>query len=130
MHKLKIEVTKFMFVGAANFVLTFVVFTVLLKMMGLHYLLSLTIAWVVGMFLSYTLNFTWVFKPEQQIQFRTRFAKFFFAGLLSLLLNMAALDYFVENMRIDSFYAQSGLIPFVVAFNFITAKFWSLRRNS
>ena len=125
--KFKIEVTKFMFVGLANFVLTFVIFTVMLKFWGLYYLLSLAIAWFVGMFISYTLNFVWVFKPEEQIQFRIRFVKFFLAGLISILMNMAALVYIVENVGMDSFYAQTILIPFIVGFNFITAKFWSLR---
>ena len=70
MHKIKVEATKFTLVGAANFVLTFVVFTLLLKAFSLHYLLSLFVAWVVGMSFSYTLNFLWVFKPEEKIQFK------------------------------------------------------------
>lgn len=58
MQKLKIEVTKFTLVGAANFALTFVVFTVMLKVLEVHYLVSLIAAWIVGIFFSYALNFT------------------------------------------------------------------------
>ena len=53
MHRLKIEVTKFTLVGAANFVVTFLVFTLLLKAMSVNYLLSLFAAWLVGLFFSY-----------------------------------------------------------------------------
>ena len=130
MHKFKIEATKFTLVGAANFVLTFIVFTAMLKLLGVNYLLSLVAAWVVGMLFSYVLNFAWVFKPEQKIQFRARFFRFFLAGVLSIALNMLALSYIVERTDFDPFYVQMVLIPFIVVFNFSTAKYWSLRPSS
>lgn len=127
MSKLKIEATKFTLVGAANFVLTFMVFIFLLKMLGVNYTLSLLSAWVVGMLFSYVSNFIWVFKPEGKIQFKDRFAKFFLSGLLSVVLNLLVLRFIVENTGFDPFYTQTALIPAVVVFNFITAKFWSLK---
>ena len=127
MHKIKVEATKFTLVGAANFVLTFVVFTLLLKVFSLHYLLSLIVAWVVGMSFSYTLNFLWVFEPEKKIQFKARFLKFLLASALSIGLNLLALRFLVERTAWDPFYVQLGLIPFIVGFNFSTAKYWSLR---
>ena len=127
MSKFKIEVSKFTLVGAANFVLTFVVFTVMLKVLGINYLLSLATAWIVGIIFSYVLNFVWVFKPEQKVQFRSRFFKFFLAGLLSMALNMLVLSYLVERTDCDPFYVQFALIPMIVIFNFSTAKYWSLR---
>ncbi len=127
MHKLKIEVTKFTFVGAANFVLTFLVFTLMLKVASMNYLLSLGAAWIVGILFSYSLNFNWVFKPEQKIQFKARFLKFFLASSLSIAINMVVLSYVVEQTHFDPFYVQMMLIPFIVVFNFSTAKFWSLR---
>jgi putative flippase GtrA len=129
MHKFKIEATKFTIVGAANFVLTFVVFTTMLKVFGVNYLLSLVAAWVVGMLFSYTLNFLWVFKPEQKIQYKSRFARFFIASVISVVLNMLALRYIVESTKFDPFYIQMCLIPFIVIFNFATAKLWSLSRS-
>ena len=130
MHKLKIEATKFTLVGAANFALTFIVFSTMLKILGVNYLLSLVSAWAVGMVFSYVLNFTWVFKPEQRIQFRARFFRFFLASSLSIVLNMLVLRYIVERTALDPFYVQMALIPFIVIFNFATAKYWSLRRSS
>ena len=127
MHKFKLEITKFTLVGAANFMLTLIVFTFMLKLMEVNYLLSLVAAWVVGMFFSYVLNFVWVFKPEQEIQFKARFVRFFLAGLLSVVLNMLLLHYLVERTGFDPFCVQIVLIPLVVVFNFATAKFWSLR---
>lgn len=127
MHKFKIEVTKFTLVGVANFALTFVVFTAMLKVLVLNYLLSLVAAWIVGMLFSYVMNFSYVFKPEQKIQFKERFFRFFLASVFSITLNMLFLSYIVEKTGFDPFYVQMALIPFIVVFNFSTAKFWSLR---
>ncbi|MFC5520590.1 GtrA family protein [Polaromonas jejuensis] len=130
MHKFKIEATKFTLVGAANFMLTFIVFTTMLKVLQVNYLLSLVAAWVIGMIFSYILNFSWVFKPEQKIDFKARFFRFFCASVLSITLNMLALSYIVERFDFEPFYIQMVLLPFIVAFNFSTAKYWSLRRSS
>lgn len=128
MHGLKIEITKFTVVGAANFVLTFFVFTLLLKVMLLNYLISLLVAWVVGMLFSYTLNFSWVFKPEEKIQFKMRFFKYLIASAISITGNMLILKLIVERTASDPYYVQLVLIPVIVVFNFLTAKFWALRR--
>jgi putative flippase GtrA len=130
MHKLKIEVTKFTLVGAANFALTLIVFTALLKVFSINYLLSLGAAWIVGMLFSYILNFAWVFKPEQKIQFKARFFRFFLASVFSVVLNMLVLRYIVEYTGFDPYYVQLALIPLIVVINFSTAKFWSLRTSS
>lgn len=130
MHKFRIEITKFTLVGAANFVLTFVVFTVMLKILGINYLFSLATAWIVGIIFSYVLNFVWVFKPEQKMQFRARFFRFFLAVSLSMALNMLVLSYIVERTDCDPFYVQFVLIPLIAIFNFSTAKYWSLRPSS
>jgi putative flippase GtrA len=126
-ERIKGEVAKFTLVGAANSILTFVVFTLLLKALSLHYLFSLLVAWLVGITFSYTQNFLWVFKPEKKIQFKARFLKFLVASALSLGLNLLSLRFLVESTGWDPFYVQSALIPFIVAFNFSTAKYWSLR---
>ncbi|MDC1311129.1 GtrA family protein [Burkholderiales bacterium] len=125
--KYKIESFKFAFIGVVNFALTLMIFTTMLKVFGVNYLLSLLAAWVVGMFFSYVLNFVWVFKPEKKIQFRARFFKFFLTSASSISMNMFVLNYIVERAKSDPFYVQMILIPFVVMFNFLAAKFWSLK---
>jgi putative flippase GtrA len=130
MHILKAEATKFTLVGAANFIITFSVFTIMLKLLWINYLLSIVAAWVVGLLFSYVLNFSWVFKPEEHIQFKVRFIKFILASVLSIAINVLVLGYIVEHTDFDPFYVQTALIPFIVVFNFSTAKYWSLRHSS
>lgn len=130
MHNLKIEISKFTVVGAVNFVFTFVMFYLLVKVIQLNYLVALMAVSLLGMILTYSLNYTWVFKPEQKLAFRGRLLKYILAGFVSILLNMLVLSSIVEHTSFDPFYVQFALIPFIVIFNFSTAKFWSLRRSN
>lgn len=127
MSKIKIQVTKFTLVGLVNTVLTFVIFFVLLRVFDINYIVALTATWAVGIIFSYLLNFSWVFKPEQNLQFKERFVKYLLSYLLSFALNIFALNYIVEHSGFDPFYIQTALIPFIVIINFTTSKFWSLR---
>lgn len=128
--KLKSEFSRFTFIGIINAALTFVVFFSFLKIFKVDYLLSLSIAWFVGVLFSYTFNFIWVFKPESSLRFRKRFVKYFLATLITFGLNLFLLKIIVENTRIDPFYVQASLMPFIVLINFITSKFWSLRKTA
>ncbi len=127
MRKLTTEALKFIVVGAANFLLTLVVFAVALKVLAIDYLLSLVAAWIVGIGFSYVLNFTWVFRPEKKLQFRSRLVKYLAASTLSISVNLLALRLIVEAGNFDPFVVQLALIPLIVAFNFATAKLWSLK---
>ena len=129
MGQFKLEAFRFLIVGGANFVLTFVIFFSMFKLLHINHLIALLVSWAVGMGFSYALNFTWVFKPEEQLQFKQHLAKYFSANLVSVLLNLLALHLIVETTSYDPFYVQCALIPLIVVFNFSTAKFWSLRAS-
>ena len=128
MHNFKVEATKFTVVGAANFLLNFIVFATMLKVMPLNYLLSLGASWIVGVLFSYILNFSWVFKPEQKIEFKARFLRFFLASAFSIGLNILILNNILEHTNYDTFYIQIALIPLIVIFNCSTSKYWSLMK--
>lgn len=125
----KIEFSKFLGVGAANFCLTFIAFYVLLNIVGLHYLIALSVAWIVGIIFSYVANYLWVFRPECGLKFGIRFYKFVLSYVVSFLLNMGLLSLLVESHSLDPFLAQIVLVPVVVVFNYSSSKYWSLRRS-
>lgn len=129
-HKLKIEFSKFTVVGAVNFFFTLILFFLLVEILNVNYLLSLVLVSLLGMFFTYTINYVWVFKPEVKLKFKQRLLKYILAGLLSVSLNALVLGYIVENTSSDPFWVQLILVPFVVVFNFSTAKYWTLRRAS
>lgn len=127
MHRLKIEFSKFTVVGAINFVFTFVLFYLLVKVLRVNYLIALVVASLFGMILTYVLNYIWVFKPEQELAFKGRLVRYILASLLSISLNAMVLGYIVERSDFDPFYVQIALIPLIIIFNFSTAKYWSMR---
>lgn len=124
------EISRFLIVGGINFVFTFAVFTGALKGIKLGYLTSLLLAWISGNILTYTLNFIWVFRPENRLDYGTRFVKYLTAGGFSVGLNLLALSLLVELGQFDPFWSQVAIMPVIVIFNFATAKFWSLRKGS
>ena|SRR3972149_2142421 len=129
MHNLKIEFSKFTVVGAVNFIFTFVLFYLIVKVLRVNYLIAIVAVSLLGMILTYSLNHVWVFKPEQNLAFKGRLLKYIYAGFLSISLNAVALGYIVEHTEFDPIYVQFALIPFIVVFNFSTAKYWSLRHS-
>lgn len=127
MHKLKIELLKFLIIGVINFVFTFILFFLLVKIILIDYLISLIVVSFVGMILTYSLNHIWVFKPEGNLTFGIRLVKYIFSGTLSIALNVVVLKHLVDLTNYDPFYVQMALIPLIVIFNFSAAKLWSLR---
>jgi putative flippase GtrA len=123
------EVSRFAVVGGVNFVLSLVIYYGLLRILHVHHLLALLASWAAGMVFSYVANFTWVFKPEEKLRFRDRFAKYLAASTVSISLNLLSLHALVKFAQLDPFYVQCALIPLIVAFNFSTAKFWSLKKE-
>ena len=87
-------------------------------------------AWFVGMLFMYVTNFVWVFQRDRALRFDQRFLKFLATGVVSIVLNMLALHLAVERFGVDAFLAQIVLMPFVVAFNFLAAKFVSFARGT
>ena len=122
-----IQASKFTLVGAANFVLTFIVFTTMLKWLHVDYLASLWTASLIGIVFTYVLNHSWVFQPSESLRFKARFLKYLFSSCLSLTLNTLILAYIVENRHYDAFNVQLVLIPLIVVINFLAAKYWTMR---
>jgi putative flippase GtrA len=122
------ELLRFLVVGGVNFVLTFAVFTVALNVLHVNHLISLLTAWVAGNFLTYVLNFIWVFRPEARFSFGLRFVKYMTAGIVSVGLNLVLLYVLVDIGGHDPFWSQVAIMPVIIMFNFVSAKFWSLRK--
>ena len=123
------ELFRFLLVGGVNFIFTFCVFTAVLKISDGAYIVALILASLTGNVLTYTLNFIWVFRPETRLSYSGRFLKYLTAGSASIGLNLIALTVLVEVGGGDPFWSQVIIIPFIVVFNFLTAKFWSLRKE-
>lgn len=123
------ELCRFLLIGGINFIFTFFVFSVALKILHLNHLLALLLAWITGNILTYVLNFVWVFRPEARFSFGVRFLKYLSAGSVSISVNLLTLYVLVNLYRFDPFWSQVAIMPVILLFNFTTAKFWSLRKS-
>lgn len=124
------EALRFLAVGGANFVLTFLLFYSLFRIWKIDYSVALLVSWAVGMIFTYVFNFLWVFRPDGAISSHSRVAKYITTQVVSIGLNILTLRFVVETFGFDAFYVQCALIPAIVLFNYAAAKFWSLRRNT
>jgi putative flippase GtrA len=125
---LNVEFVKYLFVGLLNFFFGLFTFYFLLNITKLDYKIALSITWILGVFLTYVINFIWVFKPENKIIFKKRFFKYLFSHSFSFAINLLALHYLVSAWILSPFIAQCILMPLFVIFNFFAAKLWSLKR--
>ncbi|MGD2088274.1 MAG: GtrA family protein [Candidatus Aminicenantes bacterium] len=117
---------KYSFVGILNAILTFLLYFILLKIFHLHYLVSLSVSWLLGVLLTYVINFLWVFKPEQKLVFKSRLLKYFVVYVSSYLLNIFLLKTLTELTGGDPLLVQLFILPVVVAVNFAGIKYWCM----
>lgn len=125
-HQFVRHFVKYTFVGLLNAVFTFFLYFILLKVILLHYLVSFSLSWFLGVLLTYVINFLWVFKPEQKLVFKSRLLKYFIVYIISYLLNMFLLKEFTELTRGDPLLVQLFIMPVIVVVNFSGIKYWCM----
>jgi len=123
---LKVEFFKYALVGFTNLGFSLLVFYVFLNVFQMQYLIVFNITWVLGIILTYIINFVWVFKPDDKLNFKKRFLKYFLVYVSSYLVNIYLLQLIVENYQYDPFWVQFFILPIVVLINFFGFKYWAL----
>lgn len=124
---LKTEFFKYAIVGFINLAFSLVMFYLFLNIFKMPYLLVFNITWILGIVLTYVINFVWVFKPDDKLQFKKRFIKYFLVYVSSYLVNIYLLQHVVENYGYDPFWVQFFILPLVVLINFFGFKYWALK---
>jgi putative flippase GtrA len=125
-----IHFIKYGIVGFSNFLVTGAVYYILLRVLFVWYPISFMLSWGIGVLYTYLINFIWVFKPEEKIEFKHRLWKYFLVYATSLIVNLTLLTYIVEVFSLDPFWSQFLIIPIVVLINFIGIKYWALRKRT
>lgn len=122
------EIVKFLVVGGINFIFTLALLYICISTLEVNPLVSIAVVSIAGLILTYYLNSKWVFLPGQKIDFQKNLPRYLAANAVSIVLNMFLLHILLLKTSLSVFFAQFFLVPFIVVFNFVTAKFWSLRR--
>jgi|ERR1017187_1785769 putative flippase GtrA len=122
-----VQFIKYLFVGGINFLFGLATFYGCLYILKLNYLVAFSISWLIGLLLTYIINFVWIFKLEEKLNFKKKLAKYIVIYLSSYFANVLILKLLVQFTHGSPFYLQFTIIPVVMAINFTGIKYWALK---
>ena len=113
-------------IGCLSSGLDFCVYTFLVRIVGMNYLLANSISVVVGITTSFTLNRKYNFKVTDRT-FR-RFAIFFTVGICGMLLSNLILYVCIDKLMMDNIVSKLLSIVLVVFVQFLINKFVTFKK--
>jgi putative flippase GtrA len=118
-----LQLFRYIFVGGAAFIADFGLLYVLTEYIGLHYLLSATFSFIVGLIINYSLSKVWVFSGNTIKKRWMEFIVFSLIGMVGLGLNNLFLWIFTDYCSIH--YMLSKIFTTIIVFfwNFLGRKF-------
>jgi putative flippase GtrA len=120
-----VQLAKFCTVGASGYVVNLSVYTALLKLAGLHYLLAAVGSFLVAVTNNYIWNRLWTFR-HQRGGIAYQGARFLVVSVLALAANLVVLQVLV-SFGVGKVPAQAIAIVLVTPLNFVGNKLWSFR---
>jgi putative flippase GtrA len=119
-----VQLLKFCAVGASGYVVNLAVFFACVELLGLHYLVAATAAFVVAVTNNFWWNRHWTFKAGRG---RARFqaARFFTVSIVAFLFAALVLELLVSVAGLPELAAQAIAIAAATPLNFIGNKMWS-----
>jgi putative flippase GtrA len=124
---LLLQFMKFGIVGVSNTLLTFVVYTLLLKVFGVWYLLASAIGFAAGAVNGFLLNRRWTFRGHVG-DARTPLRWTVVQGC-GLGLNEALLYLWVEGVGLDKLLGQAFATAVVTVITFLANRAWTFRTH-
>ncbi len=119
------QLVKFCVVGASGYVVNLVVYTLLLRGLGLHYAPAAVGSFLVAVANNYTWNRAWTFRSTRgHVVFQG--LRFLVVSVLALGANLVVLALLVA-LGLDEVIAQAIAIILVTPVNFVGNKLWSFR---
>jgi putative flippase GtrA len=122
-----VQFVKFGIVGVSNTLLTFIVYTLLLKVFGVWYLAASAVGFMVGATNGFLLNRRWTFSEHVGDSLTpVRWAIVQGGGLA---INEGLLFVFVHDARLDKLLAQAFATVFVTVSTFFANRAWTFRMH-
>ena len=117
------QLVKFCVVGGSGYVVNLAVYTLLLEVVGLHYISAAVGSFLVAVTNNYTWNRLWTFRTQRSgVAYQG--ARFFLVSTLALVANLAVLHVLV-TFGLGEVIAQAIAIVLVTPVNFVGNKLWS-----
>lgn len=112
------EFGRYLIVGGTAFVADFCVLALLTDLVGLHYLLSATVGFVVGTTVNYLLSTRWVFSVRVISNRFSEFVLFAAIGASGVFLNGGIIAFSVEMMGTSYAFGKIAATGLILFFNF------------
>lgn len=119
------EFVSFAFVGFIGTIVNLFVLFLLTEFLGLYYLLSAIISFLVAMTNNFILNKKFTFKEKLNHEFTKKYGKFFLVSMVALGVNLLFLYIFTELIGIYYLVSQIFAIGIALIINFIGNKIWT-----
>ena len=121
-----VQLVKFGVVGASGYLVNLIVYALLLKEAGLHYVAAATGSFLVAASWNYGWNRTWTFRAQRG-NFGIQGIRFFIVSATVYGANIGLLAALVSS-GLGKIVAQAIAIILVTPLNFLGNKLWSFRR--
>lgn len=118
MKIIKSEFFKFIFYGGVNTVLSYAIYVIF--MLFLVYPVAYTLAYILGIFISYYLNSRFVFKREFSL---VKAFQYPLVYLVQYLLGISLLSVLIEIFSLNKFIAPALVIMFTIPVTFSLSRF-------
>lgn len=107
-------------IGGISSGLDFLIYYLLVNIVGIHYLIANTCSILIGITTSFTLNRYYNFKVKDKT--KQRFVIFLCVGLFGLLISTMILYICIQQLKLDELLSKLLSIVFVVVMQFIINK--------
>lgn len=121
--KTSIQFFRYIFVGGASFIVDFVSLYTFTDFLGIYYLTSAAMAFILGLIANYILSISWVFNNRTLDNMWSEFTVFAIIGVIGLGLNELFIWFFTDF--VDIYYLISKIIAaaLILSWNFFARKF-------
>ncbi len=118
-----VQLARFVVAGGLTASLDFFLYWIFVSVMDWHYILSVTISFIIASSLNYLISIYWVFFNGKYKNQMLEYLIFIIFTFLGLLLNYLILFVGVDFLKLNSLVVRLGAIILVTVFNFLTKKF-------
>jgi putative flippase GtrA len=118
----QIQFFRYIFVGGVAFIVDFSSLFILTDFVGLHYLTSAALAFLLGLITNYILSINWVFNRRNYENIILEFGLFSLIGLIGLALNEIFIWFFTAELGIYYMFSKIITAIIILFWNFSARK--------
>ncbi len=122
-EKTLIQLFRYIFVGGAAFLVDIGSLYILTSFVGIYYLISAAIAFILGLIANYILSIGWVFNNRTLNSAKLEFGVFALIGVVGLGFNEVLIWFFTEDIHIFYLISKVMAAILILFWNFFARKF-------